>query len=108
MAFRALGDPTRRAILMHLRQQDLTIAEVVDRFELTRTAVRKHLLILEEGELISVSRRGKERVSQLNPDGLKSAAEWFNYFDSFWDSKLSSLKQAVEKNTGSTSKRKKP
>ncbi len=96
-AFRALGDPTRRAILIQLSQQELTIAEVVDRFELTRTAVRKHLTILEEGNLITVTPRGKERVNKLNPKGLKSTAEWFNYFDHFWDTTLGSLKDAIER-----------
>ncbi len=96
-AFRALGDPTRRAILIQLSQQELTIAEVVDRFELTRTAVRKHLTILEEGNLITVTPRGKERVNKLNPKGLKSTAEWFNYFDHFWDTTLGSLTDAIER-----------
>lgn len=95
--FRALGDSTRRAILVQLSQEDLTISEVVDKFDLTRTAVRKHLTILEEGNLITVTPRGKERVNRLNPEGLKSAADWFNYFDNFWDTALGSLKSAVER-----------
>ncbi|MGH1357506.1 MAG: ArsR/SmtB family transcription factor [Burkholderiaceae bacterium] len=95
-SFRALGDPTRRAILMRLSQNDMTITEVVDSFDLTRTAVRKHLTILEEGQLITLTSRGKERVSKLNLAGIKSTADWFNYFDQFWDSALGSLKSAVE------------
>jgi len=95
-SFRALGDPTRRQILMELTQEELTISQVVDRFELTRTAVRKHLTILEEGNLITVTPRGKERINRLNPKGLKSTAEWFNYFDQYWDTALGSLKSAVE------------
>ena len=97
-SFRALGDPTRRAILRELSQEDLTITQVVDRFDLTRTAVRKHLTILEEGSMITVTPRGKERVNQLNTTGLKRAADWFDYFDRYWDSKLGSLKNAVETN----------
>lgn len=97
-SFRALGDPTRRQILMELGEQDLTISEVVEKFDLTRTAVRKHLTILEEGDLITVTPRGKERVTRLNPQGIKSTAQWFNYFDQFWDDALNSLKQVVEAN----------
>jgi len=41
-AFRALSDPTRRQILMHLAEADMTIAEVASRFEITRGAVKKH------------------------------------------------------------------
>ena len=97
-SFRALGDPTRRAILRQLCQEELTIAEVVDKFDLTRTAVRKHLTILEEGNLITITPRGKERVTKLNPKGIKSTAEWFNYFDQYWDTALDSLKSAIESN----------
>ncbi len=95
-AFRALADPTRREILRQLTKQELTIAEVVNKFDLTRTAVRKHLTILEEGHLITVTPRGKERVTRLNPKGLKKTADWFSYFDQYWDTALSSLKAAVE------------
>ena len=102
--FRALGDPTRRQILMQLSQEDLTIAEVSSRFALSRTAVRKHLAILEEGQLITITTRGKERINRLNPDGLKSAANWFEHFDRFWDSALDSLKRTIESDTRTTPK----
>lgn len=95
-AFRALADPTRRQILMHLSQQDMTIAEIVDEFPVTRNAVRKHLTILEEGQLIRVESRGRERVNTLEPQGLKFVADWFKYFDHFWDNKLDNLKTIIE------------
>jgi len=95
-SFRALSDPTRRQILIRLRQQDLTIAEVSEQFDISRTAVRKHLSILEEGHLITVTPRGKERVNQLNPAGLKTTADWFNYFNRFWETTLDSLKHTIE------------
>ena len=103
-SFRALGDPTRRQILMELGREELTISEVVDKFDLTRTAVRKHLTILEEGNLITVTPRGKERVNRLNPQGLKSTAEWFNYYDQYWDTALGSLKKVIESNHPTISK----
>lgn len=95
-SFRALADPTRREILRQLSEEKLTIAEVVEKFDLTRTAVRKHLTILEEGHLITVTPRGKERVTQLNPKGIKETAEWFNFFNHYWDTTLDSLKKAIE------------
>lgn len=107
-SFRALGDPTRRQILMDLSQEEMTISEVVDKFELTRTAVRKHLTILEEGNLITVTPKGKERITRINPKGIKLTADWFNYFDQFWDTALGSLKKAVENdNQNKTSEKKK-
>ena len=94
-AFRALADPTRRQILMHLGERDLTIGEVSERFDMTRAAVKKHLTILEEGQLISVRAVGRERFNRLEPKGLKSANEWLTYFDQFWDDKLANLAQAI-------------
>ena len=95
-AFRALSDPTRRGILMLLSEQDMTIGDVSEHFDITRAAVKKHLNILEEGALISVHASGRERINRLEPLGLKSAVDWLNYFNQFWDEKLSALQQAVE------------
>lgn len=95
-AFRALADPTRRQILRHLSERDMTIGDVADRFDITRAAVKKHLTILEEGRLISVRPRGRERINRLEPQGLKSAADWLGFFDRFWDQRLGDLKSAIE------------
>lgn len=96
--FRALADPTRRGILLFLSEQDMTIGEVCEHFDMTRAAVKKHLNILEEGALISVQTNGRKRINHLEPLGLKSAAEWFNYFNQFWDERLNKLQQVVEIN----------
>ena len=101
--FRALSDPTRRQILMHLSHSDLTIGEVSAQFEITRGAVKKHLTILEEGRLISVHPKGRERINRLEPQALKSVAEWLDYFSQFWDAKLSKLQRAVESHQQSQS-----
>ena len=95
-AFRALADPTRRQILMHLSQAEMSIGEVSDKFEMTRGAVKKHLSILEQGNLIKVRVQGRERINALEPKGMKQANEWLNYFNQFWDAKLDNLKSAVE------------
>ncbi len=101
-AFRALADPTRRQILVHLAQSEMTIGEVCDRFDITRGAVKKHLIILEEGNLISVHPKGRERINRLEPMALKTVADWLEYFSHFWDSKLGDLKSAIESNQKST------
>ena len=95
-AFRALGDPTRRMILTHLSAGEMTIGEVAERFDVTRAAVKKHLKILEEGRLISVHPRGRERINRLEPSGLKQAADWINSFSRFWDERLAKLQTAIE------------
>lgn len=97
MGFRALADPTRRSILQLLATNDMTIAEVAENFEMTRAAVKKHLTILKEGNLISVHVDGRSRMNTLNPDGLRHLFDWFSYFDTFWDSRLDKLKSEIEK-----------
>lgn len=97
MGFRALADPTRRSILELLATQDMTIAEVAENFDITRAAVKKHLTILSDGNLITVETEGRTRRNALNPDGLKSVLDWFSFFDSFWDDKLNTLKTEIEK-----------
>ncbi len=96
-AFRALADPTRRDILMMLAQQDMTIAEVAENFDMTRAAVKKHLSVLSDGNLITVRPEGRARINTLNPEGLKQVFDWFGYFDAFWDDRLSRLKTSIEK-----------
>jgi DNA-binding transcriptional ArsR family regulator len=98
--FRALADPTRRRILRDLARKPASIADVASRFEMSRPAVVKHLAILREGDLIMVEPRGRERINVLKPQGLKSASDWLNFFDAFWDDKLAKLKHAVETEHG--------
>ena len=95
-SFKALADPSRREILMHLSKQDMTIKEVSQHFDMTRAAVKKHLNILQQGNLITISKRGRERINTLKPEGLRSITEWMDYFNNYWDQRLNSLKAAVE------------
>ncbi len=103
-AFRALSDPTRRGILMFLSEQDMTIGEVSERFEITRAAVKKHLTILEQGKLISVHARGRERINHLEPRALKSVSDWLRYFDQYWDNRLAKLQDVIERQEQNKSK----
>jgi len=95
--FRALADPTRREILVMLRTGNMTIADVAGNFDMTRAAVKKHLTVLSDGGLITVETRGRERINHLNPAGLAPVLNWLEFFDAFWDDKLSALKTAIEK-----------
>lgn len=96
LTFRALADPTRREILLLLSQQEMTIADVSNHFEMTRAAVKKHLTVLSDGGLITVTARGRERINQINPRGFAPALSWFDTFDRFWDGRLDALRQAIE------------
>ena len=96
-AFKALADPTRRAIIEMVARDELRLSDIASAFEMTRPAVAKHLHILEEGGFVTTERRGRERVSVLNPQGMENARTWMNQFEQFWDDRLAALKKEVEK-----------
>ncbi len=96
-AFKALGDPTRQHILVMLSKREMSIAEVSDQFDMSRTGVKKHLSLLEKGRLIRVRAEGRERYNALNREGFSQMEDWLKYFDQFWDGKLAALKAAAEK-----------
>lgn len=94
-SFKALADPTRRSILMHLSTQDMTVQELTNHFDMTRAAVKKHLNILENGKLIKAQQQGRNRINSIDIAGLESVTEWLNYFDQFWDSRLDKLTDVI-------------
>ena len=94
--FRAISDPTRRAIIGMLAQCDMTVNEIAGQFDISRPGIAKHLGVLQQGGLISVKPRGRERINSLEPDALKVVADWLDYYSRFWDETLSDLKIAVE------------
>lgn len=87
-------------ILMHLSEKDMTIGEVAKQFDMTRAAIKKHLTVLEEGRLISVHAKGRERINRLEPTGLKPVSDWVGYFSRFWDDRLSRLQTAINRSEG--------
>ena len=94
--FRALADPTRREILRLLSQADMTVAQVSERFDMTRAAVKKHLIVLEEGGLITSHRKGRETINCLHAAGFAPVNDWLSFFEGYWDDKLAALGRALE------------
>jgi DNA-binding transcriptional ArsR family regulator len=89
--FSALADPTRRAILAELAERNATVSELTASFPISMPAVSRHLKVLEHASLISRSRSGKWRTSQLDAAPLREAAEWIERYRRFWDSSLDRL-----------------
>lgn len=93
--FRALADPTRRDILRRLSAREMTLSEVTAFCTMTRAAVKKHLTVLQDGNLIHMRRQGRETISSLNPEGLRPVADWLSYFETFWDAQLGNLQDII-------------
>lgn len=83
ITFHALADPTRRAILSMLLEDDMAVSDVAEPFEMSLAAVSKHLGILSRAGLISQERRGRVKWCQLEPDALRDASIWMQSFGQF-------------------------
>ncbi|WP_413988502.1 ArsR/SmtB family transcription factor [Labrys okinawensis] len=96
--FRALADASRRQLLDRLHERSgQTLGELCQGLEMTRQAVTKHLAILEEANLISWQRQGRERLHFINPVPINEIAErWIGKFDRPRLSALSDLKKSLE------------
>jgi DNA-binding transcriptional ArsR family regulator len=95
--FQAISDPVRRGIIHLLSKKSLTLNGVAENFRISRPAVSKHIKILEECGLVNIKQQGRERYCKINPEPLNEVYDWLSYFDKFWDRKLKSLKNFLEK-----------
>ncbi|HME85196.1 MAG TPA: metalloregulator ArsR/SmtB family transcription factor [Roseiarcus sp.] len=95
-AFRAIADPTRRAILDRLRAGPANAGALAADFRSSRPAVSKHLKILREARLVVDARIGRERVYTVNPAPLQGVAGWLEGYRVFWQASLAQLKRNLE------------
>jgi DNA-binding transcriptional ArsR family regulator len=78
--FAALADPTRRAILTMLLEDDMAVTDVAAPFAMSLAAISKHLGVLADAGLISRERRGRVVWCKLEPDALRAASVWMQGF----------------------------
>jgi DNA-binding transcriptional ArsR family regulator len=95
--FRAIADPTRRAILDRLRGGPAPVNLLASDFAQSRPAISKHLRVLRQAGLVTEQRAGRERVYQLHPAPLHQVAGWIEGYRSFWHVSLNNLKRHLEK-----------
>jgi DNA-binding transcriptional ArsR family regulator len=91
----ALGDATRRAILVRLAAGPLPVGELSEHFPMSRPAISQHLRILKDARLVTHTAVGARRVYAIDREGFD---ELRRSFDQFWGSALSSFKSRVERN----------
>lgn len=95
--FQAIADPTRRAILALLASQALSLNAVAENFDISRPAISKHVKVLTECGLIKVKQKGRERFCEAQFDKLSEVSEWVEQYRKFWEQKLDSLEEYLEK-----------
>jgi len=91
LAFAALADPTRRAILARLANGECTVGELARPFAMSGPAVSKHLKVLERAGFISRGRDAQWRPCRLQPEPIKKVAEWAEDYRRFWDASYERL-----------------
>ena len=96
--FRALADASRRQLLDRLHQRNgRTLGELCRGLDMTRQAVAKHLAVLQEANLVSWKRQGREKLHFINPVPINEIAErWITKFERTRLNALSELKKTLE------------
>ncbi len=94
--FRALADPTRRAILDALRVGEQAVGRIARGFSVSRPAISKHLRVLRDAKLVIERREGRRRIYELNAAPLRSVDDWLNEYRQFWTGNLQRLKEYIE------------
>jgi DNA-binding transcriptional ArsR family regulator len=99
--WKALSDPTRRAILDLLRSRAHTTTEIVTSFpHMTRFGVMKHLDVLRDAGLVNTRESGRQRVNSLNAVPIRQIYErWVSHFQELWSDQLLRLKETVEQSS---------
>jgi DNA-binding transcriptional ArsR family regulator len=91
LAFAALADPTRRAILARLASGDADVSELMKPFALSQPTISKHLNVLERAGLVRRGRDAQRRPRTLVAVPLKDIADWMEPFRRFWERKFAGL-----------------
>ncbi len=94
--FSALADPTRRAILAMLLEDDMAVTDVAEPFDVSLAAISKHLGVLADAGLITRERRGRVIWCKLEPGTLRTATVWMQGFGQFEPLDLDAFERFLE------------
>jgi DNA-binding transcriptional ArsR family regulator len=96
--FQALSDPTRREVMRRLSEDGpTTLGELASGLPVTRQAVSKHLIVLEDAGLVHASGETRRRTYRLTPRPLADAMGWMVDVGAEWDDRLDALRRHVER-----------
>ncbi len=94
--FRALADPTRRAVFEQLTRGESTVKDLTRRFDVSQPAISQHLGALREGGLVAVRREGRFTYYRVEPTGLRPLVDWIEHYQAFWLDRLAKLRGLIE------------
>jgi len=91
LAFQALADPTRRAIVERLAEGPASVSELKRPFKMSLPAVMQHLAVLETSGLVVSQKSGRVRTCRINPAALAEAERWITERRLEWEGRLDRL-----------------
>ncbi|MBV1881523.1 MAG: metalloregulator ArsR/SmtB family transcription factor [Pseudomonadales bacterium] len=89
--FSALSDSTRRAMLLRLTDEAMSVADLSKPFKISKPAITKHLKVLEKSGLLSRTIEGRVHRCKLEPEPLAVVSEWVSFYEKFWNTRLDAL-----------------
>jgi DNA-binding transcriptional ArsR family regulator len=96
--FRALADPTRRAIFEHLsRDGEQTVHALTDRAGVSQPAVSKHLGVLNRARLVRCRHAGRETHYSAHPQALAPLVDWMSVYGAFWRDRFDQLENLLKR-----------
>jgi DNA-binding transcriptional ArsR family regulator len=94
-AFQTLADPVRLRIVETLRDGELAVNDLVDKFEIHQSGVSRHLRILHESGFVQVRPDGQQRLYSLRPEPFRELDEWVANYRNFWEARLDKFAGAL-------------
>ena len=94
--FRALADPSRRAIFERLTLGEAPVKDLTARFDISQPAVSQHLATLRIAGLVSERRQGRLVYYRVEPDGLRPLIDWIAQYQAFWRERLDRLRALLK------------
>jgi DNA-binding transcriptional ArsR family regulator len=94
--FQGIADPTRREILNMIAYKSLNVNAVTGNFDVSRTAIYKHIKILTECGLIIMKQQGRERYCEARLDKLIEVSDWIEKYRKIWTARFDSLDSYLE------------
>jgi DNA-binding transcriptional ArsR family regulator len=100
LAFNALADPTRRAILHRLLKGQASVGELAEPFDMSTRAISKHIAVLEAAGLVTRARDAQRRPSRIRAQPLVEIDEWLKVYRCLWINRFQRLGEVVREQRG--------
>jgi len=93
--FRALGDPTRRAVFDRLAEREQSVGDLAASLPVSQPAVSQHLAALKSAGLVGERRAGRKVFYRVEPQGLAPLIDWLGRYRAFWPVRIERLKDVL-------------